>query len=186
VVAKTRNRVLEEPLKSGWGQVLKPAANRGLLAQGPPRGRNVTFVDPAAWLGRSIDHLEPDEATGSILSRFLDDDGPANLTDFGRWLGVDPKTARDLMDPHLHNLVLLETEGHVGWLTRDGAEAATKTTSAEKTCLLPGFDPYTLAPLSRRDHIIPENKGQRGLTIGRLDRPGHPREGANRGDLGGR
>jgi hypothetical protein len=158
VVSKTRDRALGEALSSGWGQVLKPAANRGLLAQGPPRGRNVTFVGPAAWVGGPYDDLDPETATGAILRRFLDSSGPADLTDFGRWLGVDPKTARHLVAPHLESLVAVDTEGHVGWLTSDGASAAAEAGRAEGAYLLPGFDPYTLAPLSHRDHIIPEGR----------------------------
>jgi hypothetical protein len=157
-MTKTRERALGEVLSSGWGQVLKPAANRGLLAHGPPRGRNVTFVAPAPWLGRPIDETDPDDAAASILSRFLDTSGPANLTDFARWLGVDPKTAREIMQPHAADLVPVETEGHVGWLTPEGAKAATEAAPAEGAYLLPGFDPYTLAPLSHRDYIIPLGK----------------------------
>jgi hypothetical protein len=158
VVSKTGDPNLGEVMKSGWGQVLKPAANRGLLAQGPPRGRNVTFVDPAAWLGYPIDEVGPEDATAGVLARFLDANGPASVTDFGRWLGVDPKTARELMAPHLDSLVAVSTEGHVGWLTSDGAKAAAKTAMAESAQLLPGFDPYTLAPLSHREFIIPEGR----------------------------
>jgi hypothetical protein len=158
VVNKTKDRTLREALASGWGQVLKPAANRGLLAHGPPRGRNVTFVDPAAWLGRKIHEPDPVAATAVTLARFLDANGPATLTDFSRWLGVDPKTGRELMAPHLDELVEVETEGHVGWLTPEGVKEAAKAEPADGTYLLPGFDPYTLAPLSHRDHIIPEGK----------------------------
>jgi hypothetical protein len=158
VVSKTKDRTLSTVLASGWGQTLKPAANKGLLAQGPPRGRNVTFVDPAAWLGKKIPDRDPEAATGVTLARFFDANGPATVTDFSRWLGVDPKTARELMAPHLDDLVAVETEGHAGWLTREGAQAATKAAPAEGTYLLPGFDSYTLAPLSHRDHTIPKGK----------------------------
>jgi hypothetical protein len=158
VVTETKDPKVGEALKSGWGQVLKPAANRGLLAQGPPRGRNVTFVDPAAWLGEKIREPDPEAATWTTLARFLDANGPATLTDFGRWLGVDPKTARELMAPHLNGLVAVETGGHVGWLTPDGARAAMTAGPTDGTYLLPGFDPYTLAPLSHREFIIPDGK----------------------------
>jgi hypothetical protein len=158
VVSKTRDRTLSEALASGWGQTFKPAANQGFLAQGPPRGRNVTFVDPAAWLGRKIPDRDPETATGVTLARFLDANGPATVTDFSRWLGVDPKTARELMAPHLDDLVAVETEGHVGWLTREGAKSVAKAGPVDGTYLLPGFDPYTLAPLSHRDHTIPDGK----------------------------
>ncbi len=158
VVAKTRDRGLGEALASGWSQVLKPAANQGLLAQGPPRGRNVTFVDPAAWLGASFEGPGPEEAMRGVVERFLDANGPATISDFARWLGVDPKTGRELMEPHIDGLVPIETEGHVGWLTKDGAKAAAKARRAEGAHLLPGFDPYTLAPLSHREYTIPKGK----------------------------
>ena len=37
--------------------------------------------------------------------------------------------------------------------------------------LLPGFDPYTLAPISHREHIIPE---------GKVDEVSRPRAGSRR------
>jgi hypothetical protein len=158
VVAKTRDGGLGEALSSGWGQVLKPAANQGLLAQGPPRGRNVTFVDPGAWLGDAIVDPAPEDAMQVVVERFLDANGPATIGDFARWFGVDPKTGRELMTPFLGDLVPVATEGHTGWLTAHGAKEASKTGPVQGSHLLPGFDPYTLAPISHRDHIIPEGK----------------------------
>ena len=158
VMAKTRDRGLGEALASGWSQVLKPAANRGLLAQGPPRGRNVTFVDPSAWLGASFEEPSPEEAMRLMVERFLDANGPATINDFARWFGVDPKTGRELMTPVFENLVLVEMERCQGWLTKGSAKAAATAGPADGTHLLPGFDPYTLAPLSHREHIIPKGK----------------------------
>lgn len=85
---------LAEALRSGWSAVLKPAANQGLLAQGPPRGRNVTFVDPRAWVGDSSAEPGPEEAMRIVLARFFDANGPATVVDFARWFGVDPKSGR--------------------------------------------------------------------------------------------
>jgi len=158
VVAKTRDRGLGEALSSGWSQVLKPAANQGLLTQGPPRRRNVTFVDPGAWLGSALAEPSAEEAMGVVVERFLDANGPATITDFARWFGVDPKTGRELMAPVLENLVPVEIEGYHGWLTKRGAKAASKTDASQSAHLLPGFDPYTLAPIRHREHIIPQGK----------------------------
>ena len=158
VVAKTRDHGLGEALGSGWSQVLKPAANHGLLVQGPPRGRNVTFVDPAGWLGRAFEEPSAEEAMRVAVERFLDANGPATIADFARWFGVDPKTGRELMTPVLDDLVAVEIKGYQGWLTKGGAKAAAKTKPAQSAHLLPGFDPYTLAPISHRDHIIPKGK----------------------------
>lgn len=53
--------------------------------------------------------------------------GPATVHDFARWFGVDTKSARELMSPYFGDLVPVSAEGHVGWLTRRGAEEASTT-----------------------------------------------------------
>jgi len=93
-----------------------------------------------------------------MVERFLDANGPATVSDFARWLGVDPKTGRNLMTPFLDDLVPVEIDGYQGWLTPDGARTTAKTDLEGGAYLLPGFDPYTLAPISHRDHIIPEGR----------------------------
>jgi hypothetical protein len=155
---KTKDRGLTEALSSGWSQVLKPAANQGLLAQGPLRGRNVTFVDPSAWLGSVVEEPTPDEAMRVVVERFLDANGPATIADFARWFGVDPKTGRELMSPFLDDLIPVSIEEFQGWLTNAGAKSAATTDPDDGAYLLPGFDPYTLAPISHREHTIPTGK----------------------------
>lgn len=157
IVAKVGDPELLGPLSSGWSQLLKPAANQGLLAQGPPRGRNTTFVAPAEWV-TSTSLPERDDAMGIVVERFLDAYGPATSEDFARWFGVDPKSARELMSPHLEEMVAVSVEGEVCWLTPGGAEAASKAEPVPGTLLLPGFDPYVLAPISHRRHTIPEGR----------------------------
>jgi Winged helix DNA-binding domain len=93
-----------------------------------------------------------------LVERFLDANGPATINDFARWFGVDPKSGRELMTPDLENLVPVDIEGYQGLLTKAGAKAAAKAKPSESAHLLPGFDPYTLAPLSHREHIIPKGK----------------------------
>jgi hypothetical protein len=63
VVERSGRPQLAERLRSGWGAVLKPMAARGQLAFGPPDGRSVTFVAPAAWLGEWAP-VEPERAVG--------------------------------------------------------------------------------------------------------------------------
>src|SRR5262245_38938453 len=50
VAGQGQSAEVKKWLGSGWGGFLKPAARRGMLAFGPSRGTNVTFVRPAAWL----------------------------------------------------------------------------------------------------------------------------------------
>lgn len=157
IVDRVRDPALGAALASGWSQVLKPAANHGLLAQGPPRGRNVTFVDPSQWLG-GVAEMGPESAMGTVVTRFLDSNGPAGIDDFARWLGVDSKSGRELMSPHLADMVPVSVEGLRGWLTPQGATEVVDGNPLPGPLLLPGFDPYTLAPLSHRRHTIPEGK----------------------------
>ena len=54
-----------EQLHSGWGSFLKPAAWRGLLICGPPRGQEVTFVSARDWLGVR-EQPEQEAAPGAV------------------------------------------------------------------------------------------------------------------------
>jgi hypothetical protein len=151
----TGNAHLGEQLRSGWGAVLKPAANRGLLCFGPDRGRNVVFVRPADWLGELAREPDSDEALRTVLHRFLDVHGPATHTDFARWFGVADKPARQLLAAHADDLVVADVDGVTGWVTPAGAEALSTAPQATGIRLLGGFDPYVLAPISYRAAIIP-------------------------------
>jgi hypothetical protein len=147
---------LEAQLRSGWGAVLKPAANRGLLCFGPGRGRNVTFVRPQDWLGTMPEEPDADGALRAVLMRFLDAYGPATHNDFARWFGVAEKPARALMATHADDLVVVDVDGTAAWVSPEGAESLARAEPATGVHLLGGFDPYVLAPLSHRAAIIPE------------------------------
>lgn len=149
---------LTEQLTSGWGAVLKPAANRGLLCFGPDRDRNVTFVRPDEWLGDTGPAPEPDEAMRVVLRRFLDAYGPATPADVARWFGEREPFGRRLLARHADELVVADVDGHRGWLTPAGAAALADHPPADGVVLLGGFDPYVLAPISHRDAIVPEGR----------------------------
>lgn len=149
---------LEERLRSGWGALLKPAAWRGLLCFGPDRGRNVTFVSPREWLGteRLQPAPDPEAARGAVLQRFLDAHGPATSVDFARWFGTEPAAARRLFTHHAEHLAAVDLAGSRAWLTRQAAADIADAAAARDVRLLPGFDPYVLAPVSHRAHVIPD------------------------------
>ena len=160
VAGLTGHAHLAEQLRSGWTAVFKPAAAQGLLCQGPPRDGNITFVDPVRWLGKKATRPapDPDEAVAAVLARCLDAYGPATVQDVARWLGVQPKPARLLLARHADSLVQVDLAGQKAWLTPDGAAAIAGAAPPEGVWLLPGFDPYVLAPISHRAEIIPARK----------------------------
>ena len=149
---------LAEVLRSGWAAVLKPAANRGLLVQGPPVGGSVTFVDPSRWLARTVAGADPDASMAEVVDRFLDVNGPATHEDLARWLGVQPKQGREIIGAHADRLEKVSVAGAPAWMTTRGAARAAATKPKPSVYLLPGFDPYVLAPLSHRPHSIPEGR----------------------------
>jgi Winged helix DNA-binding domain len=158
IAARVKKRHLAEVVRSGWAAVLKPAANQGLLVQGPPVDGNVTFVDPERWLGRSLDRPDPHEAAAELVDRFLDVNGPATHDDLARWLGVQPKQGRELLAEHTDRLLLVDVEGDRAWMTPAGARQTARTRPKHSVYLLPGFDPYVLAPISHRRHTIPPGR----------------------------
>lgn len=156
LAAITGNAHLHEQLRSGWGAVLKPAANRGLLCFGPDRGRNVTFVRPCDWLGDAAGAVDTDDAVRAVVHRFLDAYGPATHNDLARWFGVAEKPGREMLVAHADDLVVVAVDGAPAWVTPAGAEALATAAPAAGTVLLGGFDPYVLAPISHRPAIIPD------------------------------
>ncbi len=158
VAAITGHAHLGEQLRSGWAAVFKPAANRGLLCQGPPRNGNITFTDPARWLGPdgTGGDADPDAAMATVLARFLDAYGPATREDLARWLGVTPRAARLVLAAHAGGLAEVRVEGQAAWMTPRGADEAAAAGPPDGVYLLPGFDPYVLAPISHRAHTIPD------------------------------
>lgn len=168
IVRQVKAPGLEQAVRSGWGQVFKPAAAGGLLCSGPNRGRNVTFTAPRTWVPDAPWHEQPDEHTAmaAVIARFLDAYGPATHVDFSRWWGTDPAAARRLFAAHADVMVKVEFEGTPAWLTPTGAQAVASAAPDEAAggWLLPGFDPYVIGPLSHRDHAIP------GGFVGRVSR----------------
>lgn len=147
---------LTEQLRSGWGAVLKPAANRGLLCFGSDRDRNVTFVRPQDWLGEIGPLPDAADALWEVLCRFLDAYGPATPADVARWFGEPERMGRQLLATHADQLHVVDVEGHRGWVTAAGAATLADTPPAAGVELLGGFDPYILAPISHRDALVPE------------------------------
>lgn len=89
-----RRPCARRPAVHRLGALLQPAAARGLLCSGPSTGGTVTFVGPAAWLGRPFTPVEPAAANREVLLRFLAANGPGTPADIARWWGEQPAPAQ--------------------------------------------------------------------------------------------
>ena len=63
-------------------------------AQRPPPDRNVTFVDPGAWLGNANAEHSAEKTMRIIVETFLGANGPATIGDFADGSGLIRRPAR--------------------------------------------------------------------------------------------
>ena len=162
VAKATGRRDLAEKLQSGWGSFLKPSAGRGTLVFGPDRGRNVTFVDPEDWLGKSVrpkgeDGPDSDEALGRLVERFLRLFPGADLPGVGRWWG-SRYTMRKAVAAAGLDLVSIDVEGTAGLVLRSDVKELSARKPFTGVRLLPGFDAYVNDLPRRVDALMPVNR----------------------------
>ena len=141
---------LAEHLRSGWSTLLKPLAWQGILCQGPPRGRHVTFARPDRLL-RNWDGLpDPDETGPGVVRDYLAVFGPATIDAFDAWLlrGGTPKTQlREWFAALEEEIVPVDVEGRTALARRvDLDELVATEPDPGGVHLLPAFDQYLLGP----------------------------------------
>ncbi|HEX2195517.1 MAG TPA: winged helix DNA-binding domain-containing protein [Actinomycetota bacterium] len=151
----TRRKHLEERLLSGWGEMLKPAAFRGLLCFGPGAGRNVTFVRPDQWIGAWKDY-ETDDALAEVFRRFLAVYGPASVAEAARWWGVRPPEARRVLRLLGDEVAAVEVAGEKRWLVAGDVAAVRRARPPEGVRLLPSFDQLLVMSAPHKIALVDE------------------------------
>jgi hypothetical protein len=154
--------VLEERLgwthpafRSGFGELLQPAAMTGRLCFGPPRGAAVTFVRADEWLG-GWPAVDPGTARRETLRRFLAVYGPARSGDFASWSGFGGAAARGLFEQADLDEVRI---GRIrAFVLRGDTEGFDDVPRSIR--LLAQYDAYILGSRPR-DAIVPEAVKQR-------------------------
>jgi len=151
IIRRTGHDDLRGPLTQGFGAVLKPAAFRGLLCSGPPRGRNVTFVAPREWLG-PWDDVDTDAAVDKLALDYLGVFGPATPDEFARWFDLAPARAKKSFERLRPETTAVDLDGETTSFPTahlDGLRQKTPTAVA----LLPAFDPYTAGSTRQLEKI---------------------------------
>jgi hypothetical protein len=143
-----------------WRQLTSAAAQRGLLCFGPDRGRVVTYTNPRRWMP-GFRPMARDRALRALLARYLHAYGPARPEHFARWLGVNPKRARELFDHAADALERVEMEGEPAWVALGDSDTLVRPHRG--VTLLPYFDVYVIGG-QPRDRLFPGPAAARALS----------------------
>jgi hypothetical protein len=160
-VAARAGEHLGARLGSSWGELLKPAARRGLFVNGPSRGQETTYVLAESWLGAGARARpwDPEAARLEWLRRYLRSYGPASTRDYARWLGVralGPINAAvaalgaEVAEVRVGGRRLLALSADLDEL--GGGARGCGLDGEPPVRLLPGFDTYVLGHADR-DHL---------------------------------
>lgn len=158
LVARTSSHHLEQPLRSGWGMLLKPLAWMGLLCNGPNEGSRVTFTRPATWVAGWPGLPEPHDAAPVAIRAYLRAYGPATSEAFDRWLTrgtTAKKKVRAWFAALDDELIEVDVEGDPAYLLAEDADELHATAPASSVRLLPAFDQYVLGPGTADTRLVP-------------------------------
>jgi len=138
-----------------------------VVCWGPPAGKQQALVLTEEWI-RTPNVLEPDEALGAFVLRYLEGHGPATLADFTWWSKLTVAQAKRGIAVAGDRVVETSVDGVVRWSTTEGAEAAERLDRPRQAVLaLPGFDELLLGYRDRglvldprhADLIVPGGNG---------------------------
>ena len=155
LATKLGNPAFADRVTSSWGTFLKPAASRGLLCFGPDDGRNVTFVDPRAWLGvtcpsRARTRSGPSSSASSPpFPAARKASSPA---------GGASRAARRCASRSRRSATASSRSSPRGPRCSSDARTSKRSTTSTRrptVRLLPAFDPYTLSLQKEAEPLLP-------------------------------
>ena len=145
------------------------AAQRGVTAIGPQKGKEQTFVLLDEWV---TNHraLTRDEGLATLATRYFQSHGPTTRQDFAGWTMLTAADAKWGIEAAGDALVTVDVDGvphTMGAGTLDAASDDAKERKAPTVLLLPGFDEYILGykdrsrmvPDAYKKQIVPGNNG---------------------------
>jgi uncharacterized protein YcaQ len=152
----TRIAGVADKLRSGFGEMLKPAAFRGHLCFARSDGRSVRFARPDQWLGRQAT-VELDEGARAVARRYLGAYGPASREAFARWFGMtSPAQAGRWLASLGDDVVTVDVDGESGWMLAADVDDAAGSSPGEEVRLLPAFDQHVVAAPRDREAVLAE------------------------------
>jgi winged helix DNA-binding protein len=141
---------LGDKLKSGFGELLKPAAFRGDLCFAPGDGQRVRFARPDQWLG-PWEPMDTEVATLEVARRYLTRYGPANREALARWFGMPSPAEAGRWLKRLGDEAV-EVDGE--YMLAADVEAAATAEPDGAVRLLPAFDQYVVGAPRGDDDVV--------------------------------
>ncbi|MCR6712245.1 MAG: winged helix DNA-binding domain-containing protein [Demequina sp.] len=131
------------------------ACQLGVLAQGPPRGKDHTFVLLSEWVP-TPNTPSREEGLAIMARRYFQSHGPASEKDFARWTGMGLRECREGIAGIGDELVKVETSG--GPMLAAGA-VLDSDEATRRHVVLPGFDEFMLGYADRSLLVDPAHFG---------------------------
>jgi winged helix DNA-binding protein len=132
-----------------WQLALGSAALESVLAFGPPRGNQVTYVRLDQWID-TLHAVDGRQALRQVAHRYVAAYGPTTPKELARWLSTTPKAAREVL-AELDDLEEVDVEG---WHAL-AIKTWHRPDSRAQVHLLPQFDPYVVGCFPREQLIAP-------------------------------
>src|SRR6185312_757823 len=120
------------------GHILGYLSMTGLICLGPLDGRQQTFVLLDEW---APDACTPADPMAELAVRYFTSHGPATVTDFGWWSGLNLAEVREAIERAGPALAATELDGMTYWHGAGRSPGAIPG----GVHLLPAFDEYTVA-----------------------------------------
>jgi uncharacterized protein YcaQ len=141
----------EDRLKSGFGELLKPAAFRGDLCFAPSDGQRVRFARPDQWLG-PWQPVDTEAATLEVARRYLSRYGPANREALARWFGMPSPAEAGRWLKRLGDEAIEVGDGV--YVPAADLEELRAAEPVGVVRLLPAFDHYVVAAPRGDDDVV--------------------------------
>lgn len=124
---------------------------QGVVCFAPRTQNTAPFVLVEEWLGHPVSSIDPEEARGELLRRYLRCYGPSTRGDFAAWVGVRAADIDPWWTPVEDELTPVAFRGR-SWILTEDLDTLRSAPSATGVRLLPPHDPYT--QMRDRDTIV--------------------------------
>lgn len=138
----------------GGNHLLRHLGNEGMLCNGVPEGKEPTFVLLNEWVPKPR-IIDDDEALAWIALRYFSSHGPATISDFTWWTGLNQAHATRGIQANGERLTRVTCDG-----TNYFYSSQVEPFKPEDITLLPAFDEHLLG-YRNRVHVLDVNNAQR-------------------------